>query len=378
MSIGSIQPRETMRGMPGFIQPYLTWLTGVPLHGEYQRVRWTPIKVALLALTQIVFGIALGAWALHAFTYMHLPALLLAWLTTAGGMRRADVLLIHQSLHRMVTKSALGDRIVGELITTLLWRMPYDVNRREHLLHHAFPCSLKDGDTLYLLGTGMRPGMTKQEHLAYILKTLVSPKHHARFFFNRLRGNFTLKQRPYRLAMSLTFMAALLTGVALSGLWLEWILLWVIPLSFFFQCATFLYTHTEHRWWLYDNAEGLTRQQRDELTFGRVCGEALPDMQGQGRFVRAAALARWWLRVVFVHSPYRMFVLVGDTVQHDLHHIRPTCDWANSAQERNSDIEGGSVRYTEVWGSLFDHLHAAGQVQQTSGLLASKTSFPTN
>ncbi|MEM9492351.1 MAG: hypothetical protein AAGC55_24605, partial [Myxococcota bacterium] len=65
----------------------------------------------------------------------------------------------------------------------------------------------------------------------------------------------------------------------------------------------------------------------------------------------------------FVHTPYRMFVLVGDTVQHDLHHVRPSCDWAASAYERSSDIAAGSKRYSEVWGSIMDHLYEAGDVQ---------------
>jgi hypothetical protein len=379
MKTETIEPRETMRVLPGIVQPFLTWMTGVPLKGEKRWMRWTPLKAAFLAFGQIALGITIGAWTLHNFTPWHAPVMLLAWLITAGGMRRADVLLVHQSLHRMVTKSELGDRIVGELITTLMWRMPYDVNRREHLLHHAFPCSMKDGDTLYLLSTGMRPGMTQGEHFRYIIKTLLSPKHHWGFFSSRIRGNFTWKQRPYRLAMSVTFLALVITGLVMSGLWMEWLLLWVLPVSFFFQCATFLYTQTEHRWWIYDNAQGLTRAQRDELTFARVCGEAVPDTSEMGFAAKIWAWGRWWFRVFFVHSTYRMFVLVGDTVQHDIHHVRPTCDWPNSDHERAIDLVSSADRYSVVWGSLFDHLYAAGQVQLTPQAIAGgEVNRPTN
>jgi hypothetical protein len=47
-----------------------------------------------------------------------------------------------------------------------------------------------------------------------------------------------------------------------------------------------------------------------------------------------------------------------------VHHVRPSCDWASSAYERHSDIARGSKRYTEVWGSVMDHLYAAGDVQR--------------
>jgi hypothetical protein len=359
-----MQPRETMRSLPGFTQPFLTWLTGVPLDGERPLLRWTPARAGLLGLTQMAIGIAIGALALSSFAPWSIPLLVLSWLTTAGGMRRLDVVIVHQTLHRMVTKSARGDRIVGELVTTLLWRVPYDDNRKEHLIHHAYPCSMKDVDTRYLIAIGMKPRMRRGDFHRYLISTLLSPKHHWGFFSSRIRANFTIKHQPrYRLAMSLVFLAITVAFVTLTGLWLEWLLLWVLPVSFFFQNATFLYTMTEHRWWLYEHAEKLTKQQRDMLTFGRVVGDPAPETSGVGVVGRAAAWSKWWLRAFLIHAPYRMFVLVGDTVQHDLHHVRPACDWAGSAYERHGDIAEGSRRYTEVWGSLMDHLYAAGDVQ---------------
>lgn len=358
-----MQPRETMRCLPRLIQPYLTWVTGVPLAGEQPLIHWTPAKAGVLGLAQIAAGLMLGAFSLTPFTVWSFPLLLLSWLTTAGGMRRLDVVIVHQALHNMVVRAPRGNRVIGELVTTMLWRVPYDDNRKEHLLHHAFPCSMKDVDTRYLRSTGMRPGMSRTEYRYYILKALLSPIHHWSFFSSRIKANFTINQPRYRLAMSIAYLAATIVFLAASGLWIEWFLLWVVPVSFFFQSATFLYTHTEHRWWHFSNAEKLSRHQRDELTFARLCGEAVPRGAGRLTVGHLTAWAKWWLRIVFVHTPYRMFVLVGDTVQHDLHHVRPTCDWANSAYERSSDIAGGSARYYEVWGSIIDHLYAAGNVQ---------------
>ena len=281
----AMHPRETMRSLPGIAQPFLTWLTGVPLAGEQPLMRWTPARAGLLGVVQIIIGIAIGAFALSQSWPWLIPLVVISWLTTAGGMRRLDVVIVHQTLHRMVTKSARGDRIVGELITTLLWRVPYDDNRKEHLIHHAYPCSMKDVDTRYLIATGMRPGMSRGEFHRYLIWNLLSPKHHWGFFSGRLRSNFTIKHQPrYRLAMSLAFLGITIAFLALTGLWREWLLLWVVPVSFFFQNATFLYTLTEHRWWLFNHAEKLHRKQRDLLTFGRVVGDPAPDVTGLGWF----------------------------------------------------------------------------------------------
>ncbi|MGW1204596.1 fatty acid desaturase [Streptomyces cyaneofuscatus] len=356
------EPRESMRVLPAFVQPYLTWVTGVPLKGGKQLIPWSPLKAGLLGTAQIAAGIALGAHALHPFTAWSPVLLLLGWLLTGGGMRRLDVVVVHQTLHRMFTKKAWSNRLVGELITTLFWRTPYDENRKEHLAHHAFPCSMKDGDTRYLLSTGMRPGMTRSRFRRYLWGALFSPRHHARFLFNRITSNFIGVKPRYRLAMSLAYLAATVAFITLTGWWQEWLVLWLVPASVFFQACTYLYTMTEHRWWLFGNQERLPRDQRDLLTFGRFCGEAVPADSVTG-VRRAGAWAKWTFRMLVVHSSYRMFVLVGDTVQHDLHHVMPACDWANSPWIRADDQDNRPERYTEVWGSLADHLQAAGQVE---------------
>ncbi|GCB52717.1 hypothetical protein SNL152K_10074 [Streptomyces sp. NL15-2K] len=356
------EPRESMRILPAFVQPYLTWVTGVPLKGGKQLIPWSPAKAGLLGIVQMAVGIALGAYALHPLTAWSPFLLVLGWLLTSGGMRRLDVVVVHQTLHRMFTKKAWSNRLVGELITTVFWRTPYDENRKEHLTHHAFPCSMKDGDTRYLLSTGMRPGMTRTEFRRYLWATLFSPRHHARFLFGRVKSNYVGVRPRYRLAMSLAYLTATVAFVGLTGWWVEWLVLWLVPASVFFQSCTYLYTMTEHRWWLFGNQERLPRDKRDLLTFGRFCGEAVPDASLSGGR-RAAAWATWTFRMLVVHSSYRMFVLVGDTVQHDLHHVMPACDWANSPWIRADDQGNRPERYSEVWGSLADHLQAAGQVE---------------
>jgi fatty acid desaturase len=358
-----MQPRETMRGLPRMVQPALTWVTGMPLAGERPRVRWRPALAAAAGVIQTAIGIILGVAGLTLPWYLMVPVLLVSWPTTAGGMRRLDVVVVHQTLHGMFTRSITGNRVVSEIITTLLWRPPYDENRRKHLVHHAYPCSLRDGDTLYLQRTGVRPGMTRPEFRSYLIRAVLSPKHHWSFLASRVRLNLSPRMPAYRLAMSLVFLASTAAFLAVTGWWLQWLVLWFVPVTFFFHNQTLLYTLSEHRWWLFDNTEGLSKAQRDQLTFGRFCGEPVPDTAGAGAIGKSAAWCGWWLRMLLVYAPYRMFVLVGDTVQHDLHHVRPKCDWANSSYVRNESLVTEADRYFEAWGGLLSHVYVGNSVR---------------
>jgi hypothetical protein len=360
------QPRETMRSQPRVLQPFLTWVTGVPITGTAPRVRWRPGLAAAAGVAQTAIGIAIGALGLRAGGAL-LVLVVLSWPVIAGGMRRLDVVVVHQTLHNMFAASGRGNRVVCEIITTLLWRPPYDGNREEHLLHHAHPCSLRDGDTGYLLSTGARPGMTRRECRRYLVKAVFSPKHHWAFFSGRVKANFFARPPAYRLAMALVYLAATVAFLALSGLWLPWLLLWFVPATFFFHNQTFLYTLSEHRWWLFDNAERLTKAQRDQLTFGRFCGVPVPERSDGSGTRHVLALTAWWARMVLLYAPYRLCVLVGDTVQHDLHHIRPKCDWANSSWERNEELTGHRAeRFFEAWGGLLTHIYVGNSVIDTS------------
>jgi hypothetical protein len=372
-----VPPRETMRAQPRIVQPFLTWVTGVPLASTRPRVRWRPGLAATAGVVQTALGAGAGALVLATHRIVLLPLIVLTWPVIAGGMRRLDVVVVHQTLHGMFTASDTGNRVMSEIITTLLWRPPFDANRQEHLLHHAYPCSMRDGDTGYLLSTSARPRMTRREFRRYLVRALVSPRHHWSFFSSRIRGNYLSRVPAYRFIMSVAYLAATLALLAVTGWWPQWLLLWFIPVTFFFQNQTLLYTLSEHRWWLFENAERLTRAQRDQLTFGRFCGIPAParpadrpasqDGRQAARRWHALRMAGWWARMVLVYAPYRLCILVGDTVQHDLHHIRPRCDWANSSWERNDELAGDRAdRFYEAWGGLLTHVYVGNSVRDFS------------
>ena len=54
-------PRESMRVLPRLLQPFLTWVTGKPLDGQQQRVRWTPRMRLFDTIGMLGNGVGLGA-----------------------------------------------------------------------------------------------------------------------------------------------------------------------------------------------------------------------------------------------------------------------------------------------------------------------------
>ncbi|MBL6430450.1 MAG: hypothetical protein HPM95_01300 [Alphaproteobacteria bacterium] len=92
----------------------------------------------------------------------------------------------------------------------------------------------------------------------------------------------------------------------------------LLPLTIGFQISNFLYTASKHRWWAFSNQTIRDREKKDFLSFTRVCCCKAPE---RNTFV---AWIPWWIRAVSIHMPRKwLFVVVGDTVHHDLHHIAP-------------------------------------------------------
>lgn len=351
-------PRETMRELPRAMQPFLTWLTGAPLAEEEPLFLWTPWSRAAATMTVLAMGLGLGAVAFAAPLWCAVPLVLVSWLITTGAMRMLYVVIEHVCTHGIFSRSILGNRIVGDVISTVLWATPFDIFRRDHRLHHSATRLPTDPDVHFILASGYRRGMSQREFWRYFITTLISPKFHFAYFWGRLRLNFA--GNDYRRGMSAAYAIALASALLSSGLWLEWAVLWLVPISVLFQISSLINYLSEHRWPNVEAGETLGRAEKAGLSFGRFCGDPVPK---GGVF----SWAVWWLRILLVHLPYRIFVLVGDLPQHDLHHRRPGSDWANAAFVRRNDARipsGPDARnapggYTEVWGTIIDHLHAS-------------------
>ena len=59
---GSIDIRESMRVLPNFLQPFLTWLTAKPYQGQIPS-NHTPIYHLVTALVYLLIGLTLSIFA---------------------------------------------------------------------------------------------------------------------------------------------------------------------------------------------------------------------------------------------------------------------------------------------------------------------------
>lgn len=347
--------RESLAGLPAIVQPFFTWLSGKPRVGETPLWHWTLATRGLATTLALASGLAIGSFALHSGA-LYLLLLPISWILTTGAARSFYIVIGHYAAHGLLATSAFWNRFFGELTSTVFTTISFDDYRRDHArYHHSWRLGTPfDPDVRFLHRHGFGPGRPRRALWRRLLWTLISPRYHLDYALARLRSNL-ITAPLYRRALAATYLTAMLLAVGLSGAWREWTLLWLVPVGFGFHMSALLQFLSEHRWWM---ERGRDRRTLGRMTFGRFLGDALPD--GSDRSLRRRILAwlRFWLRVVFVHLPARLFVLVGDLPQHDLHHRRLRSDPANGAHARQADVEAGTPGwpepYFEVWGSLAD------------------------
>ncbi|HEV2761410.1 MAG TPA: fatty acid desaturase, partial [Pyrinomonadaceae bacterium] len=239
--------RETMRVLPEFVQPLLTWLTGKPLHDQ-KPTRHTPVYHLLAALSSVAIGWLLCVrWNEHR-SVGGTPLWLLGCLFMVSGARKLQLMIVHQCAHGTFSAGGRVNAVTGTLISTVLIIEPYESYRRGHLRDHHSKSHMTAADPTvrFLIDlVGLRPGMTVKRLWLVMLWSLVSPRFHMRVLSRRLLSQFGHSR----------------TQALLSGLWLGVLTFVVFQTSFGTLAFTFLLPLTvaynisgclrlccEHRW----------------------------------------------------------------------------------------------------------------------------------
>ncbi len=340
--------RQSQGRLPGFTQPAMTALTGLPLEGETQVLTWTPAgRTAMVLFTLIASlttaGVAAthGGWACLAYV----PAAL----QVAGGHRWLYIVAGHFAAHR----SFGGDnKLVGEIVSTVTLTLPHALYERLHaIFHHSARLGgPKDPDTKLIAAQGLLPGTPLNTLRLRVFLTIFSPKFHTMMLWDRMKTNLTAAS-PWRRLAAVGFHSGLLGLAAVTGLWEAYFFAWIVPLTVLYNTSAFLQFLCEHRWFRKRGPDESMRAHQAKLTFGRFPGDALPQDGGPNWVL-------WILRLVFLHIPTRLVVLVGDLSQHDWHHMRPRGDWANAVFARRDLKEALGDKWTrtdedEIHGSIF-------------------------
>ena len=147
----------------------------------------------------------------------------------------------------------------------------------------------------------------------------------------------------------------------MTGLWPEFLVAYVIPMTILFTIGAVLQTLSEHTW----VHIGLGRDPK-RLVWSRLTQQPLLRRDGAGRRHGWLAWARWWSRMLLIHALLRIWVVPLDLAEHNWHHARPTDpSWPRAAFAYRDGRGPGSAAdgsALEVWGLAealnltFEHL----------------------
>lgn len=341
-----------MRVLPRNLQPLLTWITGKPLAEE---VPWKlrPVDHLLASLGPILAGVW-ASWESLLVGGWWLLTLPVSWLLTTHGMRKLGSMILHQCTHGTFASARRWDRILGTTIAVLLLTQEFDDYSREHVAdHHSNShMTMEDPTARFIIEIlGCHPGLTERQMWHVLVRKIFSPTFHIRAVGERFLTHFHGTSGLHRAALTLTLLVAI-GAVTAAGAWPEFLIAWIVPLTVLYNAAGLLRLAGRHRF--PPAEEPLTG--RDLIAYGThgiFLGESVPAPELHGAR-RQKAWARWWLRLLLVHVPARLFVMVGDGPCHDYHHRHPKSpQWVNYPFARRDDIVQGHPNwpaYTEVWG----------------------------
>jgi len=348
-------PRAEMwRLLPGWTQPFLSWLTAKPAPGEAAAPR------APRAFIHDALGLTLGGGfvSVAALTLLHagdpaLWVLLFIGLTaTTSGLGIFQVVVFHHCGHGTVFRQWEHNRLAGRLISALLLFKHFDAYRREHMQHHSANKLFTDDDefTGFIVGIcRMAPAMGRARLWRHLLLDLVSPWFHGRFLVKRLRGSLGSPELRHNLLGISAWGALLAVGLATHRLGIL-LVAWVLPVTVLLQIATVFRILCEHR-----VPAVAVISRRDKELVCRATAGVFPGANPPAKRHHIFAWGLWWGNMLTVQLFVRVFVLVGDAPCHDFHHRRPaTKKWTDYAHARQADLDAGCpgfpVNYIDTWG----------------------------
>lgn len=349
--------RNSMRALPGFMQPFLSWLTAKPLPEDLDQVRkLKPVHHILVSA-----GLIAGGALLAATGYMHgtIVLWLLGFVLATGGIKQMQVMICHNCAHDMVFEQRELNVRVGRIISGVLMLKPFDTYKQEHSLHHSSKTLLTDDDdTLsYLQGVvGLKPSDSIATMWTKLVSTALSPLAVLRSTWGRVKATAIAPNR--RVArLTLAFWATLALLATALGHFDVFVMAWVVPVFAGYHISTTFRLAAEHTW---PSVDVLERRGIDficESTTGVFIGEELRIPEGAGAVRRFVHIGVWLIKMLGFHLFVRVFVMVGDTPCHDFHHRRPRSkDWPNYITARERDKIDGSkpfpTNYADYWGYI--------------------------
>ncbi|MEI7702546.1 MAG: fatty acid desaturase [Planctomycetia bacterium] len=353
-----VSPRESMRILPKWLQPVLTELTGMPLKGQQPIFRWTWWMRLFLTWSLLITSLV-ASMKLAKADPVFWPILAVSWLFTTASLRAFQTTFVHHASHGNLSGKPWLDTLLGEMMSILAWIMPLSEYRREHINGHHPRTGLADGngaddpDLVFIAQEmGFRLGQPRHYYWSHLLWLTISPMFHARFFLARTRANLRTGSFGRRLAAIVYAFTLVMLSNSLGGT--DFVVAVFIPGIWIYQVSGLFQVMTEHTWVRDTNERLGAREVLVRLTNGRFMGCSTPE-RNLPLFRASLAWSVWTIKMVGIYLPFRS-VLVGDLINHDLHHLKPLSDWPNApyarqeAAQKERDRNPNTGAYQDVWG----------------------------
>lgn len=349
--------RNSMRVLPGFTQPFWSWLTAKPLVEELDN------KKSLKPMHHILFSSSLIAIGTVLAGVGYLCGNFLLWLLgfalATGGIKQMQVMICHNCAHDMVFESAWKNELAGTMISGLFILKPFEIYKKEHVLHHSSKALLTHrDDTLSFLQSvvGLKPSDSVEAMWIKLVTRALSPVVILRSAWGRLSSTATAPNKKVA-ALTLAFWAATSLIAAVTG-WIDvFMVAYVVPVFAGYHISSTFRLAAEHTW---PSIDVLKRRGVDficESTTAVFVGEKLVLPSGAGFMMRGGCILFWLVKMLTFHLFVRIFIMVGDTPCHDFHHRRPRSkDWPNYITARELDKRSGCKpfpkNYIDCWGYI--------------------------
>lgn len=352
--------RDSYLFFPAWSQPLWTLLTGKALPLERPFLQIPNALLPALDLGATALGCLINLYLLSAQTsevrflgYLLAP---LFALHLTGSLRKAQVVYGHHAIHRTLFKNNGSlNSIAARALTILCLSQNEEAYTADHFGHHrrAVFSTLLDADAALLYKLGIQPGKALSDLRIRLLIELLSPAFHFHFLKQRALSN--LRRSAVDRWFAIAWAGTLFIWAPLQfGMLPAFLALW-LPFTILYQMSALLQFATEHVW-LADTSEVTDMGMLAQRCHGRFCGERVPGTEGSRASIRS--WLAWLARMLCVHIPVRMAVLVGDLPAHDWHHLAASIghdpgNWPHAIYERQRAIDEGNaigMDYRELWG----------------------------
>ncbi|TFF36166.1 fatty acid desaturase [Mucilaginibacter psychrotolerans] len=379
--------RGEMAILPACIQFLLTWLTGIALPGQKPLIVRTNLSHLFTAYACIIVGMVVTCLTQTNSLYGFMP---IGFLLTVSGTRKLSTVINHFLVHkdfftgRIMKKYPRRNNMLGEINSSMLFLQGFKQYIDDHIAHHTVKimASILDPDMAFLWMLGFKAGMRKRVLWAIFFFNIIVPISplHLLFLWARIKATIT-DATPLRVLVQSIVISLLLVLAHYTSFWtVFWV--WVFPLFYLYHIAAIAQFLSEHFWLTEVESDGkldLNRSVKDlynrslKITVGRACGTRAPQTHNKPFVYKLILWIKWWLIMLVIHLPIRLFVLPGDLVCHDWHHRGQRGDnWANAPYARlafKDNLKPGETPLIEIWGlhnaisAVFDHLSKLPAIQ---------------